>query len=310
MRVAHCSDLHLLSLNGARALDFANKRWIGGLNLIANRGRHYHAEVFEAMVADFNRSAIDQVIVTGDITNLAFEEEFRFARRFFDAIELGPANVTVLPGNHDAYVARGAEYFAAHFDAYHQPDPDWVWPDGERWPVVRLRDDVAVIALSTSLATPWFTAWGRIGEGQLERLRAALSDPRLAHCFRLVAIHHPPAGTRARSIVRGLRDRADFAAVLAETGAELVIHGHEHLDLYEELPGPDGALIAVRGIQSGTYEAGNLTRRARYRIYDVAPPAPGGAVRPTLSGDLCRIWDPSRARFVAEDTPSGEDMAA
>ena len=35
MRIAHCSDLHLLSLAGARALDFVNKRWIGGLNLIA-----------------------------------------------------------------------------------------------------------------------------------------------------------------------------------------------------------------------------------------------------------------------------------
>lgn len=309
MRVAHCSDLHLLSLNGARALDFVNKRWIGGLNLIANRGRHHHTEVFEAMVADFNRSAIDHVIVTGDITNLAFEEEFRFARRYFDAIELGPANVTVLPGNHDAYVARGAEYFAEHFDAYHRPDPDWIWPDGERWPVVRVRGDVAVIALSTSLATPWFTAYGRIGEGQLERLRTALSDPRLAGRFRLVAIHHPPAGPRARSMVRGLRDREAFASVIAEVGAELVIHGHEHLDLYEELPGPGDRAIAVRGIQSGTYEAGNLERRARYRIYEVAAAAPG-AIRPALATDIVRVWDPARARFVAEDTPSGEGMAA
>jgi len=309
MRVAHCSDLHLLSLAGARALDFINKRWIGGLNLIANRGRHHHPEVFEAMVADFNRSAIDHVIVTGDITNLAFEEEFRFARRYFDAIELGPANVTVLPGNHDAYVARGAEYFSEHFDAYHRPDPDWMWPGGERWPVVRVRGDLAVIAVSTSLATPWFTAWGRIGEGQLERLRAALADPRLAGRFRLVAIHHPPAGACAKSIVRGLRDRAAFAAVIAEAGAELVIHGHEHLDLLALLPGPDGAAVAVRGIQSGTYEAGNLERRARYRIYELSSPAPG-ALRPALTADGTRVWDPARARFVGEGTPSGEGIAA
>jgi 3',5'-cyclic AMP phosphodiesterase CpdA len=309
MRVAHCSDLHLLSLAGARMLDFANKRWIGGLNLLANRGRHYHAQVFEAMVADFNRSAIDHVVVTGDITNLAFEEEYRFARRYFDAIELGPAHVTVLPGNHDAYVARGAEYFAEHFEAYHRPDPDWQWPDGERWPVVRVRGDIAIIGISTSLATPWFTAYGRIGEGQLERLRAALTDPRLAGRFRLVAIHHPPAGARARSIVRGLRDRDGFAAVIAEAGAELVIHGHEHLDLREELPGPDGRPVAVRGIQSGTYEAGNLERRARYRIYEVGAPAPGAA-RPALAGDLLRIWDPERTRFVADDTPTGAGIAA
>lgn len=308
MRVAHCSDLHLLSLTGARMLDFANKRWIGGLNLIANRGRHHHPALFEAMVADFNRSAIDHVVVTGDVTNLAFEDEFRFARRYFDAIELGPEHVTVLPGNHDAYVARGEEYFATYFDAYHRPDPDWMWPGGERWPVVRVRGEVAIIAVSTSLATPWFTAWGRIGEAQLERLRAALTDPRVAGRFRLVAIHHPPAGPCARSMVRGLRDRDAFAAVIAEVGAELVIHGHEHLDLHERLPGPGDAAIAVRGIQSGTYEAGNPTRRARYRIYEVGPPAPG-ASRPALASDLLRVWDPTRARFVAEDAPSGDDLA-
>jgi 3',5'-cyclic AMP phosphodiesterase CpdA len=336
MRIAHCSDLHLLSLAGARVLDFANKRWIGGLNLLANRGRHYHAQVFEAMVADFNRSAIDHVVVTGDVTNLAFEEEFRFARRFFDAIELGPEHVTVLPGNHDAYVARGAEYFAEQFDSYNRPDAGWEWPPiasdppvgrfprnrgpgvrgdpggappSARWPVVRVRGPLAVIALSTSLATPWFTAYGRVGPAQLERLEAALSDPRLAGRFRLVAIHHPPAGARAASVIRGLKDRSAFAEVLANAGAELVLHGHEHLDLRGELPGPGGAPIPVRGIQSGTYEAGNLERRARYRIYEIAEPAGPGS-RPTITGDDRRVWDPERRRFVPEATASIPPVAA
>jgi 3',5'-cyclic AMP phosphodiesterase CpdA len=310
MRIAHCSDLHLLSLAGARALDFANKRWIGGLNLLANRGRHYHTRVFEAMVADFNRSALDHIVVTGDITNLALEEEFRFARRLFDEIKLGPDRVTVLPGNHDAYVARGAEYFTAHFEPYNRPDPGW--ESGERWPVVRVRGALALISLSTSLQTPWFTAWGRLGEEQLARLAEILADPRLRGLFRLVAIHHPPAGERSRSVVRGLRDRARFAAVIAAAGAELVVHGHEHLDLRAALPGPDGALVAVRGIQSGTYEAGNIERRARYRVYEIAEDAavaPGG--RPVLLGDSMRVWDPERAEFAHETAPgSGSVIAA
>jgi 3',5'-cyclic AMP phosphodiesterase CpdA len=299
MRIAHCSDLHLLSLAGARALDFANKRWIGGLNLLANRGRHHHTSVFEAMVADFNRSAIDHIVCTGDITNLALEEEFRFARRFFDGIELGPEHVTVLPGNHDSYVRRGATYFAEHFEPYSRPDADWAWTDDDRWPVVRVRGPLAVIALSTSLQTPWFTAWGRIGETQLARLEQALADPRLIGCFRVVAIHHPPAGERARSAVRGLRDRGAFADVLARAGAELVVHGHEHLDLVEHLAGPAGMAIAVRGIQSGTYEAGKPDRRARYRIYEIDTAT--GAPRPRLVGDGLRVWDPERARFVPEE---------
>ena len=307
MRIAHCSDLHLLSLSGARALDFANQRWIGGLNLLANRGRHHHTEVFEKMVADFNRSDLDHVVVTGDVTNLALEEEFRFARRLFESIQLGPERITVLPGNHDAYVARGAEYFARYFDEYNRPDPGW--ESSQRWPVVQVRGPLALVSLSTSLATPWFTAWGRIGAEQLAALRAALLDPRLAGRCRVVAIHHPPAGERARSVVRGLRDRDEFAAVIAEAGAELVIHGHEHVDMRCELPGPGGATVAVRGIQSGTYEADNPARRARYRIYEIEDEAGGG--RPALVGDSMRVWDPGRGEFVSESASGpGNEIAA
>lgn len=294
MKLAHCSDLHLLSLEGAKLLDFANKRWIGGLNLLTNRGRHYHSEIFEALVADVNRLAPDHMIVTGDITNLALEDEFRFARGLFDALDMGPEHVTVLPGNHDAYVQRGAEFFASQFEPFFRSD-DGFGHEEDSWPLLRVRGDVAMIGLSTSLQTPWFTAYGVIGEEQLARLRALLTDERLRDKFRLVAIHHPPAGPPARSRVRGLKDRDALAELLAEVGADLVLHGHEHRDLYFELPGPDGA-IPVRGIQSGTYEAGKADRRARYRVYEVLD----GSV---VSEEM-RVWEPSSRQFVADDAES------
>ena len=128
LRLAHCSDLHLLSLDGARILDFANKRWIGGLNLLTSRGRHYHTEAFEDMVADFPGAGIDHVLCTGDVTNLALEQEFRYARERFDKIALGADHVTVLPGNHDCYVAHGARHFAEVFPDYFTADAAWEWP--------------------------------------------------------------------------------------------------------------------------------------------------------------------------------------
>jgi 3',5'-cyclic AMP phosphodiesterase CpdA len=293
VRLAHCSDLHLLSLEGARILDFANKRWIGGLNLLTSRGRHHHTEAFEDMVADFATAGLDQIVCTGDITNLALEQEFRFARARFDKIPQGPDNVTVVPGNHDSYIAHGSTLFAAIFTEYFTSDPEWAWPDdpadpiGAPWPVVRVRDGVAIIGLSTSLQTPWFTAWGRLGPRQLERLEQVLGDPRLAEAARVVAIHHPPAGSRARSRIRGLRDRDELAAVLARTGAELVLHGHEHEDLAEQLSGPAGVPIPVLGVPSGTYEASRPERTARYRIFDIDGRS---AIRHRM-----RVWDrPSR----------------
>jgi 3',5'-cyclic AMP phosphodiesterase CpdA len=290
MRLAHCSDLHLLSLEGARVLDFASKRWIGGLNLLTNRGRHYHTEAFEDMVADFAGAGIEHVLCTGDVTNLALEQEFHFAKARFDKIELAPTEVTVLPGNHDSYVAEGAKYFTEVFAPHFTNDEGW----GEPWPVVRVRGQLAIIGLSTSLQTPWFTAWGRIGDEQMQRLEAVLGDPRLVGKTRVVAIHHPPAGKRAASRIRGLKDRDAFAAVLAKVGAELVLHGHEHRNLFEELPGPNGP-IPVLGVPSATYEANHPDRTARYRVIEIDD-------KGSVSHHL-RVWHRDRKEF-APDLPS------
>jgi 3',5'-cyclic AMP phosphodiesterase CpdA len=303
MRLAHCSDLHLLSHDGARWLDLANKRWIGAMNLLSNRSRHYHVDAFDDMVGDLNAQGVDHVLCTGDVTNLALRQEFAFARDRFDKLALGPLGVTVIPGNHDAYVAEGVPLFAEMFAAFAASDPGWEWrpagghpekadePDDLHWPIVRVRGELALIGTSTSRATPWFTAYGRLGSGQLARLKIVLADPRLADKIRVVAIHHPPAGKRAHSRIRGLHDHAAFAEVIAETGAHLIVHGHEHRDMTEALPGPAGP-VPVRGIASGTYLHNKPERTARYRIYEIS----GGNV----VSDHVRVWDRERRVFSAE----------
>ncbi len=297
MRLAHCSDLHLLSHDGARWLDLANKRWIGAMNLISNRSRHYHVAAFDDMIEDLNASGVDHVLCTGDVTNLALAQEFAFARAKFDKLAGGTANVTVLPGNHDAYVAEGLPLFAEAFGPFNTTDLGWEWTDADRigdgddlhWPIVRIRGDLALVGISTSRATPWFTAYGRIGEGQLARLAKVLADPRLAGKRRLVAIHHPPAGKRAKSRIRGLKDHAAFADVIATHGADLIVHGHEHRDMTELLLGPDGAQIPVRGVPSGTYCHDKPDRTARYRLFEI------DAAGITELGS--RVWDPAEHRF-------------
>jgi 3',5'-cyclic AMP phosphodiesterase CpdA len=299
MRLAHCSDLHLLSHDGARWLDLANKRWIGAMNLLSSRSRHYHVAAFDHMVEDMNAQGIEHVLCTGDVTNLALEQEFKFARAKFDRLTNGPEHVTVIPGNHDAYIAEGIAHFATVFDEYHRTDAGWEWTDADRdvddpdddlrWPIVRTRGEIAIIGLTTSRQTPWFTAYGRIGPGQLARLGKALSDARLVGRIRIVAIHHPPAGKRAKNKIRGLRDHEGFAQVIATAGADLVVHGHEHQDLSEMLPGPH-AEVPVRGIASGTYEHNRPDRTARYRIFEIA--------NGKIARDSVRVWSRSEGRFT------------
>lgn len=295
MRLAHLTDVHLLSLDGTRLADFVNKRWAGGLNILLNRGRHYMTEVFDALVDDINALGIDQVACTGDVTNLSLASEFRFARAHFDRLARGPENVLCVPGNHDNYIAEVAGAFEDSFGPYCTGDPDWLWPDGHRWPVVRLRGEVALIGLTTSQPSGLLMGYGTVGTAQLKRLEQVLVDPRLDKMFRVVIMHHPSAGRHARNRRRGLLDHRAFAELLARVGAELVLHGHEHLDLRSELPGPHGP-IPVHGVQSGSYAVDSERKRARYRLYTLEP----SGDRPRLARVETRTWRPARAAFEAE----------
>ncbi|MBK9069702.1 MAG: metallophosphoesterase [Myxococcales bacterium] len=306
MKLAHCSDLHLLSHQGAKWFQFANKRWLGAMNLLSNRSRHYHTEAFVDMVADINAQGVDHVLCTGDVTNLAFRQEFEFARQRFDGFTLPTSSITVLPGNHDAYVPEGVAHFAEVFAPFitsthgYQPSPSpagvTAGPAAEaaaaNWPLVRIAGHVAIVGLCTSQATPWFTAHGTIGRAQLLRVDEVLTNLRRQGLRVVVGLHHPPAGRRAANRIRGLRDAAAFAAVVARHEVALILHGHEHRDLREVLPG-SGAPVPVLGVPSGTYGATDPTRTARYRLIEIGA---DGEIRHRL-----RVWHRTRRCFEYDD---------
>ena len=297
MRLAHFSDIHLLSLDGVRFRDFLGKRLLGGLNLLLRRGKSHGIEVFDALVRDLNELGVDHVACTGDVTNLALEPEFVLGRERFGRLPGGPERITCIPGNHDRYVPAADGLFERYLGAYCAPDPDFA--DG-RWPMVRVRGELALVGVQTSFPTRWFDAHGAVGEKQLARLEATLASPALAEKCRVVLIHHPPAGAAAGVKKRGLLDHREFAAVLQRTGAELVLHGHEHQDLRETLPGPDGLPIVIRGIPSGSHSSAHEDLVARYRLYEVGASWEG---RPRIIEHETRVYRAELGRFVSAGPP-------
>ena len=276
MRLAHFSDLHILSLQGSNAADFLNKRALGGVNLLLNRGRHYKPEVASALIEDLNARGADEVVCTGDVTNLALRAEFARARTLFDRIELGPEHVTCIPGNHDNYVPEAAGRFEDTFAPYCSSD------DAARWPLLRVRGEVAIIGLSSSQARGWLWSYGELGPAQLARLERVLEAQRGR--FRVILLHHPCAGPRAVRRGRGLSDHDAFAQVVGRAGAELILHGHEHERVEETLAG-----IPVRCVPSASYEGPRAERMATWRTYLVE----GGR----LAGVEDRVYDPATRAF-------------
>src|SRR5512139_333280 len=101
-RLAHISDTHVMSPDGVHWRElFFNKRIAGWANTRLRRGRVHRRCYLEAVLDAASRS--DHLVVTGDVTNLALEGEYREARRLFD-LHAGPGDISVIPGNHDLYL--------------------------------------------------------------------------------------------------------------------------------------------------------------------------------------------------------------
>src|SRR5580700_1395118 len=100
MRIAHFSDLHILSLEGVSPHRFLNKRMTGYANLRLKRGHIHHPRFVRAIAREIRKSGAEHVVITGDLTNLALDEEFAAVHELLEE-ELGlhPRDVSIIPGN-------------------------------------------------------------------------------------------------------------------------------------------------------------------------------------------------------------------
>ena len=76
MRIAHFSDLHVLALDGVSKRRFFNKRFTGWVNLRVKRAHKHRPGHVRAVAREIARAKVDHVVITGDLTNLALEQEF------------------------------------------------------------------------------------------------------------------------------------------------------------------------------------------------------------------------------------------
>ncbi len=263
LRFIHCSDIHLLDLAGATLGHFLNKRLTGGVNLLLARGRKHSGNLFDRIVAHAHELAVDRIVITGDLTNLALAPEFALVRSKLLAAGLP---VTVIPGNHDTYTRGSARErrFENYLGEFMEGERD-----GADYPFVQRFGDVALIGLSTAIPSLPMVAVGRIGEPQLQRLERVLETLGKEGLARIVLIHHPvlPGVAKPR---HDLLDLSAFAGVIAKHGAELVLHGHEHRRIEGTLPGPKQP-VPVHGVGSGTYLSQKPGKHGAFSLYTVAP---------------------------------------
>jgi 3',5'-cyclic AMP phosphodiesterase CpdA len=175
------------------------------------------APVVEALRALAAQQKPDLVVLSGDITQRARNEQFAAARAFLDSLGV-PAHVAI-PGNHDiplydvaTRALRPYARYARHF--------------GEDLEPRHASDDLLVITVNT---TRWYRHKdGEISPEQVERvadmLRAATSGQ-----LRVVVTHQPVCVTREEDEKDLINGGVHAVRQWAQAGADLILGGHIHL---------------------------------------------------------------------------------
>jgi 3',5'-cyclic AMP phosphodiesterase CpdA len=263
--LAHLSDPHIGPIEWPGVRPLISKRGLGLINWYRKRHRHHSADMLGAIVRDMHAQNPDHIALTGDLVNISLDAEFARAAKWLDTLGK-PQDVTLTPGNHDAYVKRVAGHAAQHWAEFMRGD------DGAAFPFIRRRGPVALIGLTTSLPTGPFMATGRVGGEQIAKLAEILLTLSREPLFRVILIHHPPIPNR-RHYMKRLIDGPMFRAIVKEHGAELVLHGHNHEQQLMWLDGPQGRIPAV-GVPSASAIISTHDEPAAYNLYSIGG-APG-----------------------------------
>jgi 3',5'-cyclic AMP phosphodiesterase CpdA len=260
--LAHLSDPHLPPLPTPRLRDLAGKRALGYLNWTRNRQRFHRRDVLDALVSDMQAQGPDHIAITGDLVNLALEAEFGSSLKWLESVG-APDRVTVIPGNHDAYVRVTRHRFVEAWGSYLGSDDKA--DGGAAFPSVRRRGPLALVSVSSAVPTPPLMATGWLGRSQLDALERMLAGLSAEQAFRVLLIHHP---LRSDSGAKRLTDSSQLLALLKQHGVELILHGHDHVHSTIWIDGPNGPIPAV-GVPSASALAHGRYPAAAYNLFSI-----------------------------------------
>jgi len=187
------------------------------------------------VISELNELQPDAVVVTGDLTNEGFRQEYKAWVAYAERIQ---APIYTVPGNHDS---RNVGYL--HFE-------DLIGP--RMWSV-----DIQGVRIVGMDSSEPDQDEGKVGRGHYEWVAREFLQPAQ---LRMFVLHHhllPIPGTgRERSTVM---DAGDLLEVLVHAGVHVVLSGHKHVpyvwrleDMYVANAGTVSSL-RVRGYTKPCY---------------------------------------------------------
>jgi len=203
---------------------------------------HFVPDLLDRSVLEVNEAEPAAVVVSGDLTDAGYRQEYALAAEYVGRIRC--ENLMVIPGNHDS---RNVGYI--HFERLF----------GDRYSRIEF-DEAVMVGVDSS--EPDLND-GRVGREHYDFIRASFegADGRL----KIFVVHHhliPIPGTgRERSTIY---DAGDVLELLNDVGVDLVLSGHKHVPYCWRL---ENMFIVNAGTASTTRLRGNT--RPCYNIVEV-----------------------------------------
>lgn len=199
------------------------------------------------------------VVVSGDLTQRARDEQFAAARAWLDTL---PGPQVIVPGNHDISLYNVYRRFFEPLTRYKRYITDDLTP-------MYADEEIAVVGINTARSLTFKD--GRINQEQVAQVREHF---RSLHpgVVRIVVTHHPFDLPNGHAEQGDLVDRAAMAMeAFAEIGVDVLLAGHLHarhanntMDRYQL--GDYAALVVQAGTATSTRGRGEVNSFNLLRI--------------------------------------------
>lgn len=237
-----------------------NKRALGNVNVIYRRRKEFiqaNAESFADYVSSLN---VPDILITGDFTSTALEEEFAMARAWVDTLRDRGLAVTVYAGNHDVYTfeAVRTRRFERHFRDY--------LPSADPMPWRMTLPGGTPLILVPTVCANLVSSKGRISNKDVSAVGAMLAD---TEGLAVVSGHYPVLdetyGYRTTP-ERRLRNAAALRRVLGESGKRvLYVAGHVHRFSYVK----DRVYPELRHVTTGAFFRNDRERQRQGEFSEI-----------------------------------------
>ena len=178
----------------------------------------------EKLVRTLQEYQWDHLVISGDVTNLALEEEFQTASRVLKPLLKDPEKVTIVPGNHDRYVKEVDQYdlFHQYFGAF------FVRQTGIK--AQPLTEDWHLVGWDSTHPNDWLTASGTVKRETLLATDAYIRNQ--SDRTRFILVNHYPLWFPAGHVIKPSHELHNLAHVLhwvkQQSRIAVYLHGHVH----------------------------------------------------------------------------------